>query len=275
MILRKAYQDIYKSIGNGAHAKTLICGVLNISKEDYLRCADDSLTQEQEKILFDAVERYLQNEPLSKIIGKREFWNLDFITTKDTLDPRPDTETLIDHVLELLPKDKTYTFLELGVGTGCIIISLLNEYTYAQGVGVDVSQEALSVAVQNKNLHNMKRLNLIQSSWFDKVDGKYDLIVSNPPYIKSEDIPNLDENVKNYDPHLALDGGENGLIPYIEISKLSKDFLNPNGLVIVEIGFGQTQDVIHIFQLQGFTHLHTKKDLNGIGRVLSFAHNLG
>ena len=236
---------------------------------------DNRITLHKHKEILESILRYLQNEPLSKIIGKREFWGMDFITTKDTLDPRPDTENLIEHILELLPRNKPYLFLELGVGTGCIIISLLSEYPDTHALGVDVSKEALLIAKKNKDLHNMDRLSLRHSSWFDKVNGKYNLIVSNPPYIKSEDIQNLDENVKNYDPYLALDGGKTGLDPYIEIAKRSKDFLAPQGLVVVEIGFGQTQDVSKIFISQGFTHLHTKKDLSGIDRVLSFSHNLG
>lgn len=275
MTLKEVYQNICTTIDNASDAKTLLCGVLNISKEDYLRNMDNRVTLQKHKVILGGVLRYLQNEPLSKIIGKREFWGMDFITTKDTLDPRPDTESLIEHVLELLPKNKPYCFLELGVGTGCIIISLLTEYLDARALGVDLSKEALLVASKNKDFHNMDRLTLRHSSWFDGVSGKYDLIVSNPPYIRSEDIQGLDENVKNYDPHLALDGGKTGLDPYIEIAKRSKDFLKNQGFLIVEIGFGQTQDVIEIFKSQGFTPLHIKKDLSGIDRVLSFTHDLG
>ncbi len=269
MNLKAAYAHILTTLIQKEEAKYLLCGILGISKEEYLRNVESTLTQRDIEVLNDAVKRHNLGEPLSKIIGKREFWSLEFKVTKDTLDPRQDTETLIEGVLEALPKEHKYRFLELGVGSGCIIISLLHEYTQSHGVGVDISPLALNVAKGNMSNHFLeKRLTLIQSSWFENVEGKYDLIISNPPYISTQEIETLNENVKNYDPHLALDGGENGLECYESIAQNAGDFLNPGGIITLEIGFGQAQDVIEIFK--NFKLLKIKKDLSHVERVLIF-----
>ena len=269
MNLKQAYDHVLTTLNQKEHAKYLLCSVLQISREEYILKSENHLTQTQIEDLQDAVKRNNLGEPLSKIIGRREFWSLEFKVTQDTLDPRQDTETIIEAVIETLPKGQSYSFLELGVGTGCIIISLLSEYIQSNGVGVDISTLALNVAKENMSYHCLEsRLTLVQSSWFENVTGKYDLIISNPPYIPYSEIITLEVNVRNYDPHIALDGGEKGLDHYQIIAQEAKKFLNPRGIIALEIGCGQAEDVTNIFK--NFNLVNIKKDLSNIDRVLIF-----
>lgn len=197
------------------------------------------------------INRRLKHEPLDKILGHKEFYKYNFIVNKDVLSPRPETEILVEEALLLLKNTPSARILDLGIGSGCIIETLLAECTQACGVGVDISPSALRVAEQNaKKLNVSGRLKLEQQNWFDKsfhLNEKFDLIVSNPPYISSADIVKLDTEVKNYDPLVALDGGVDGLASYKKIAMLTSKLLNIGGYVLLEVGAGQAQDVVQIF----------------------------
>lgn len=218
------------------------------------------------------IERRKKNEPVSKIIGTKGFWALDFFVSKDVLDPRSDSETLIESVLTYFKeKDKPLEILDICTGSGCLLISLLYEYKNARGIGLDVSEKALEIAQKNGKGYNAKFVkDDIFKSDFAKNLGVFDIIISNPPYIPTEDIKELGENVRLYDPLLALDGGKDGLDAYRALAKQTGKLLKENGLVFFEIGIHQKEDVTKIMQNENFERIAVKKDLGGITRVLIF-----
>ncbi len=217
------------------------------------------------------VQRRKMHEPISRILGSREFYGRNFQVNPDVLDPRPDTEVLIETALALLPQDKALRLLDLGTGSGIIAITLLAERPMSQGVAVDLSESAIQVARQNANAHKAEdRLHFITASWFDGVSGHFDAILSNPPYIETEIVPTLEEEVRNFDPHLALDGGNDGLDCYRAIASAALDHLNPAAFVAVEIGAGQETDVAAIFAANDFYAVSQHRDLSGHIRCLVF-----
>lgn len=222
------------------------------------------------------VQRRLSGEPVFKILGHRGFWKGDFKVSKDTLDPRPDTETLIEAVLKQKPfKAEPYRILDLGTGTGCLLLSLLEEYPHATGIGVDASEKALEVARENGK--NCPRVHFQKGSWFEKnwtkAFGMFDMIVSNPPYIPSKEIENLDTEVKNYDPLMALDGGVDGLDAYRALAEGMPVLLKEKALAFFEIGKGQEKAVTDIMTAKGLALCASYKDLGGIIRCLVFEHS--
>ena len=220
-------------------------------------------TTEAELQLF--VRRAQAGEPVAKIIGHKGFWKSDFIVSKDVLDPRPDSETLIEAVLEsYTDKEAALHILDLGTGSGCLIISLLQEYPKATGVAVDISESALQIAKQNAKDLPIKFLCADMCALPADL-GKFDIVVSNPPYIARSEIEHLEVAVKNYDPLLALDGGPDGLDFYRQLSHLALA-----EKLFVEIGQGQEHAVTDIMQQSGWTHQKSWKDLGGIVRVLLF-----
>lgn len=228
--------------------------------------------QPSESEVSDFIERRRQGEPVSKIIGRRGFWKRDFIVSCDVLDPRPDSETLIETVLRFYPdRTKNYRILDIGTGSGCLLLSLLDEYSQAQGVGIDKSEKALCIAQQN-DVH--KRACFCQADFTDKsfgtTLGEFDIIVSNPPYIPTNDIESLDKAVRCYDPVLALDGGLDGLTAYRQLSCHLSRLMKSNTLAFFEIGQGQEKDVIHLMEEKGYQCIEQVRDLGQIIRVLVF-----
>ncbi len=196
-------------------------------------------------VLQSYIERRKKGEPVSKIIGHKGFWSLDLKVTTETLDPRPDSETLIDAVLKHFPdKKKPFRILDIGTGSGCLLLALLSEYPNAKGIGIDISIHALDVAKTNACGFSatFQQLDWTSLTWADSL-GQFDVIVSNPPYIRTADIQTLDAEVKKYDPLTALDGGVDGLNAYRAIGKNIAKLLYPYGKVFFEIGQGQERDV--------------------------------
>lgn len=227
--------------------------------------------QTLEKIRAD-VQMRLGSKPLSRIYGEREFWGLPFIVTPDTLDPRPDTETIIECVLDSYHDNPPQTILDLGTGTGCILITLLNIFKNAHGVAVDRSIAALKVAQQNAYKNKCAdRISFVCSSWSDALHKKFDLIVSNPPYIGSAVILGLDAEVKNHDPILALDGGEDGLDAYKHIFSSLKNILSPHGKAFFEIGYDQGETVSRLAEKSGLRVHKVHPDLAGLARVVEIS----
>ena len=216
-----------------------------------------------------------KGKPISKIFGLKEFYSNEFIVNENVLDPRPETELLVEtSINQCLNMNKhSISVLDLGVGSGCVIISILKELPKIKfrALGVDYSQAALEVAKKNVKKFNFeKNLKIKKSNWFSSVNIKFDLIVLNPPYIKTSDIYILEKDVCIYDPYLALNGGPNGLHAYEIISNQAKFYLNDIGVIIMEIGFGQLDPVKKIFRKNGFKTILEEKDLQGINRVVGF-----
>jgi release factor glutamine methyltransferase len=229
-----------------------------------------------ETSIFDnMLKRRALREPISHILGVREFYGYNFKVTSDTLDPRPDSESLIDAALEYFSnKDQKIKILDLGTGTGCLLLTLLKLYDNASGIGIDISENALKIARENaKNLDVDQRVSFILSNWADKIDQQFDLIITNPPYIKDQDILELEDEVRIYEPNLALSGGEDGLDSYKLIAASIAGLLNKNAIIIVESGQDQENDIISIFKQYNLEKLSIKKDLTGINRVIIFHKN--
>ena len=253
--------------------------LLSVSETAYLDakffvdwCEKQSIVISDE-LIQDFIERRKKKEPVSKIIQSKGFWALDFYVTQDVLDPRPDSETLIEAVLEFFPdKNQLLNILDIGTGSGCLLVSLLYEYKNAVGTGVDISSKALEVAKKNASKYNALFFKKdFYASDFQAGLQTYDVIISNPPYIKTQDVEQLDESVRLYDPLRALDGGEDGLDAYRRLAEVLKPLLKKEeGLVFFEIGQGQEDDVILIMKEQGFNFLKAYKDFGQIIRILVF-----
>jgi release factor glutamine methyltransferase len=219
------------------------------------------------------VERRLAGEPLSRIVGRRGFWTLDLEVTQDTLDPRPDTETVVeaarDMILLTRTKDAALHILDLGTGTGAILLALLAEFPNACGLGVDISPAAIAVAQRNAEHASLdQRARFQQGNWIAGLSGQFDLIVSNPPYIPSAEIPGLDREVRDHDPLLALDGGNDGLACYRSILPGIPALLASDGFAILEFGQGQGASVQPLAEAAGLSVVEFRNDLSGIERSI-------
>ena len=232
---------------------------------------DRTLSPDQCTWLADAVQRRLEDEPLSRILGRREFWGLDLSIAGATLDPRADTETLVELVLDTCAKrtQPPAHILDLGTGSGAILLALLSHYPSATGMGIDRSPETLGVARQNAaNLGFAARTEFVLGDWLSGVEGRFDLIVSNPPYIPTEDLLNLARNVREFDDPAALDGGADGLDFYRRTLEEAKSVLSEGGLLALEIGVNQCQSVTEIATGSGWRVIDQQADLAGIPRAL-------
>ena len=250
-------------------ARLLLQAAAGLSREDLILGPDRPLTPEQRGRFEGFIARRERHEPVSRILGEREFYGRVFRVTPDTLDPRPDTETMIDAALPLMPEGAR--LLDLGTGTGAIALTLLAERPDAGAVATDLSPAALAVARENAiRLGVAARLSLAQGSWFAPVTGRFDLILSNPPYIPAGEIAGLGPEVRNFDPTLALSGGTDGLDPYRLIASGAAAHLGAGGHVLVEIGAGQADDIEAIFAREGFRPAGRHRDLGGHDRCLVF-----
>ena len=213
------------------------------------------------------IKKRLKFQPISQIIGERYFWKNKFFINSDVLDPRPDTETLIEHTLSF---GSFFNILDLGTGSGCIILSLLDEYNAAMGIGVDKSKKALNVAKKNAELLNLNdRVKFQLGNWCDGLDNKFDLIVSNPPYISEKEILGLSNDLINWEPRIALTPKGDGLGAYKNIINGVKNILIPNGRLIFEIGHAQGNEVSNLLKSNNFKEIDIVKDINNKDRVIS------
>ena len=213
------------------------------------------------------IKKRLKFQPISQIIGERYFWKNKFFINSDVLDPRPDTETLIEHTLSF---GSFFNILDLGTGSGCIILSLLDEYNAAMGIGVDKSKKALNVAQKNAELLNLNdRVKFQLGNWCDGLDNKFDLIVSNPPYISEKEMLGLSNDVINWEPRIALTPEDDGLGAYKNIINGVKNILIPNGRIIFEIGHAQGNEVSNLLKSNNFKEINIVKDINNKDRVVS------
>lgn len=223
--------------------------------------------------------RRVRREPMAYILGEREFWGLPFRVSPAVLVPRPDSETLIEAALALMPaRTGPWRILDLGVGSGCLLLTLLREFPNARGVGIDASAEALEVARANADALGVgPRSTLMagdwrQPAWAGRLGGPFDLLVSNPPYIEAAAIDGLMPDVARFEPRLALDGGPDGLVAYRAIAAAAAGLVVPGGRVLVEAGDGQATEISTFFRSAGFAVEAPWKDLGGIDRVVSATH---
>jgi release factor glutamine methyltransferase len=222
-----------------------------------------------------ALRRRAGGEPVHRILGYREFYGLRLSLSPETLEPRPDTETLVEAILPFVravaAKEGQCRILDLGTGTGAIALALLSAEPAATAIGVDIAAGALATATGNAGRIGLAdRFAALQSDWFSKVSGLYHVIAANPPYIPSRDIENLQDEVRDFDPHRALDGGADGLDPYRTIAAEAAGFLKPEGRIAVEIGHTQRVEVTDIFRLAGYALAGAFRDLGENDRVLVF-----
>lgn len=239
---------------------------LAIGKNKISEVINYSLSHDDEVKVNDAINKRIQGMPLSYIIGNTEFFGRVFNVNENVLIPRPETEILVEKVmLDINKESKQLNVLDLCTGSGIIGITLSLE-TNAMVVAADISSEAIDVASKNNDKLGAN-VEFIKSDLFQNISQKFDIIVSNPPYIKSEDILYLQSEVKNHEPHLALDGGDSGLEFYKKIIKDAPKHLNPNGKLYFEIGMGQAEDIICLMK-KDFTNIQVLKDYNKIDRVI-------
>jgi release factor glutamine methyltransferase len=216
------------------------------------------------------LRRTLAHEPLSRILGQREFWGLEFELSADTLDPRPETETVVEAVVaRLSDRGGSYRFLDLGTGSGCLLLALLSEYPAASGIGVDLAPGGVATAAGNAaRLGFAPRAAFVQGDWAAGLKGTFDVVVANPPYIASTDLPSLPPEVREYDPPLALDGGADGLAAYRAIAADLPRLLAPGGVFACEVGAGQHAAVAGIIVAAGLVIDAMVPDLAGIPRCI-------
>ena len=237
---------------------------------------DKQLTEEQEKYFLEMIKERLNERPIAYIIGNREFMGLDFFVKEGVLIPRPDTETLVEEIINICNNRTGLNILDIGTGSGAITISLAKYLDKSHVISADISDIALEIASKNAISNNVdERIDFIKSDVFSNVpkEEKFDLIVSNPPYIRKADIDGLDRQVKDFEPYNALEGGEDGLDFYRKITKESKAFLKNKGILAYEVGHDQAQDVSQIMQENGFEGIYTKCDLQGFERVVIGFYN--
>jgi release factor glutamine methyltransferase len=252
-------------------ARLLVEAATGATRMDILTDPYRPVTTEQAGVLDGYVERRLRREPTSRILGRKGFWKIMLNVTPDVLSPRPDTETLIDVAVLAHAKSEAFTVADLGTGSGAILLAILAERPAATGVGTDISFEALAVAKDNAaELELADRATFLRTEWATGFEDKsFDLVVSNPPYIPSADIPGLDPEVRDHDPHLALDGGPDGLEAYRQLAPEIARVLKPLGVFAVEIGWDQGPQVKALFEAQGFYNVKIVKDLGDRDRVVT------
>lgn len=253
-------------------ATILLQKALNISRETLIKEPEKSVPNEVVVQFREMLARRINHEPIAYIVGKKEFYGRDFEVTSATLIPRPDSEVLIDAILKHLPKEEKIPIrvIDLGTGSGCLLLTILAEIEGSSGVGVDISPEAILVAQKNaQKLGLAKRVEFRINDWrTDEIRDGFDVVISNPPYIKKNDISGLHPNVYYYEPHTALDGGLDGLECYRQLARVIAQILKPSGMVFLECGLGQHQDVVEIFNQQKFKLVSFEKDLAGINRCI-------
>ena len=247
-------------------ARLLLANCLAIEVHKLNLLDDRVLSKDEVSKFWRMVDERCKLKPVSKIIGYRAFWGRNFEVNEDVLDPRGDTETLVEVVLE----NKFKTMLELGTGSGAIAITVLAERIDATCVATDISELALETAARNSKIHGVQnRLTLLQSDWFSKIIGRFDIIVSNPPYISAKEYNKLGNEVVDYDPKISLTPGGDGLDSYRQIISNAREKLRKNGQIFLEIGYSQAEPVKNLLDVAGFSKIKVHKDLGSRDRVLS------
>ena len=241
-------------------SELLLSKILKKNREEILINLDQEICQKNLSRYKELILRRSQHEPIADILENKEFWSKFFFVSPDTLIPRPETELMVEKLIEIF-KEKKISILDMGTGSGCILISLLSELKNSTGVGIDISKKALKVAKKNSDKHRMKnKIKFFNKSLESKFYQKFDLIVSNPPYIKSNEIKNLKEDIRKYEPRIALDGGNDGLDLIKKIIYKTKYILKVKGMLALEIGNAQYKKVSKILIKNNFRTEHIIRD---------------
>ena len=250
-------------------ARLLVAHALGCDRLALLTTPLRELAAEEVTRIAALIQRRAAREPVARSLGLREFWGLPFGLNEATLEPRPDSETLIEAAIKIAGTPPR-SLLDLGTGTGCLLLALLHEWPQATGLGLDIAPRAVEQA-----RHNAARLGLearaqfVVNDWLDGITARFDLIVSNPPYIATSELSSLMPEVRDHDPTAALDGGTDGLTPYRRIIPALPALLNPNGRILFEVGQGQAASVAAMLLEQGFTTIATHRDLGDVERCVS------
>ena len=250
-------------------SEILLAKTINKDRNYLLLNSEISLNKDDLNNFYKLIEQRSLGNPVAYLINRKFFWNSEFFVTNDTLIPRPDTELIVENVLRLTKQKNNIRILDIGVGSGCILLSILKEREDFYGTGIDISRKCLKISKKNSiKLKINSRLKLFKSN-VDKFNlGKYDLIVSNPPYIKTSDLKYLERGVVEFEPRLALDGGLDGLSEIRKVIKKSSELIKKNGKFILEIGFDQKNKVINLLKKEGFYINSTHKDLASYDRCI-------
>lgn len=252
-------------------ARLLVAFALQCKPDDIVLRQDDTISPEATQRVDALVRDRLAGVSIGRITGRREFWGFDFLLSEETLEPRVDTETLIEQILAWCPdRDRPWRFADIGSGTGAIAVSLLTELPVSVAAASDLSFDALQTTRRNAQRHGVAdRLLIHRGDFASAIADGFDFLVSNPPYIRSEDIAGLDVEVRLHDPHLALDGGASGLDAYRTIICESVRALKPAGMIFLEIGWDQAQEVAELLQSHAFENVNVSQDLGGRDRVIA------
>ncbi len=250
-------------------AEILLAKTINKDRNYILLNASEPVSKNDLNNFYKLIEQRSLGNPVAYLTKKKSFWNSEFFITKDILIPRPDTELVVENVLRLTKQKSKINILDIGVGSGCIIISILKERKNFLGTGIDISKKCLNITKMNAiNLGVGSRLKLYKSN-VDKFNlGKYDLVISNPPYIKTNNIKFLEKDVFEFEPRLALDGGLDGLSEIRKVIKKTSELIKRNGKFVLEIGFDQKNKVINLLKREGFYINSTHKDLGNNDRCI-------
>ena len=250
-------------------SEILLSSLLNVDRSQLIINHNKIVKNNEKKNFFFLINRRKKNEPISYITGYKEFWNNNFKVDKNVLIPRPDTETIVEQVLSYLMLQSTKKILDIGTGSGCIIISILKERKKCKGVGIDISKNAIKLAKYNAKIQHIKnRINFFHSDIDNFLTDKYDLIISNPPYIKQHEINGLEKDIKNYEPRVALNGGIDGYSKIRLTIKKSSALIKKNGKLFLEIGSNQVMETLKILKFNGFFVNKVVKDLANKNRCV-------
>ena len=249
-----------KIVSSKLDSEILLSKILNKEREALLINLDQEICERSNLKFKELINRRSLKEPVAYIIEEKEFWSKNFFVGPDTLIPRPETELIVEKLVKIF-KEQKISILDIGTGSGCILISILSELKKSRGIGIDISKKAISIAKKNQKKHAMQnKIKFLNKSLDSKLYQKFDLIVSNPPYIKSSEIKNLDEDIKKYEPRIALDGGNDGLDLIKKVIYKTKYILKVKGTLALEIGNEQFKKVSEILIKNKFKIEHTIKD---------------
>jgi release factor glutamine methyltransferase len=275
LALRGATMRLRKAGIENPHreARILLMHALATDQAGLLRRRGGSLTAQEASKFQTFIERRAMREPAAMIIGHKEFWSLDFLVSRDTLVPRPDTEIMIEAALALTRRRPVRRILDLGTGSGCLLLAALSEFREAWGLGVDLSPGAARIAATNvARLGLTDRASIIVGYWTEALSARFDLILCNPPYIPAADVLGLMPEVAEHEPRLALDGGADGLDPYRLLFADLPRRLEPRGVALFEFGIGQAEALVRLAKATGLAVLEVRHDLAGHARVLAVSH---
>jgi release factor glutamine methyltransferase len=272
---RRAIAARFRAVGLDSpdlDARILVGHALGLDHAGLAAASTRSLGADEEKAIAALADRRLAGEPIARLVGRKEFWSLPLRVNASTLVPRPETEIVVEAALAAIdargPRSRAMRIADLGTGSGAIILALLSELPSAFGVGTDISPQALAVARDNAHHLALARASFVACDMAAALRGPFDLIVSNPPYIPSGDIATLAAEVRNFDPHQALDGGTDGINYYRAIAAAAPALLAPGGTLVVELGIGQAEPVAALFAAAGLAPTTPRNDLNGAPRAL-------